>query len=337
MSRRLCLFVLLTLTGSEAFVDLRFRQSAVARSSLQQPGSCGTTTAGTTTTRPLRSRVLRSPSSSSRNDNNENENKAKVRFSGLDLDRPADIKQPLLDQLLAGLTTDLASITGGLLGLLLLLGGRLVLDDDSGVISVSPEALGQATRVNLLAVLATGALILNGVSKLDVVAAMAEDVVLQGARVSPPYVENRLTIATGYISWMLESLITASPAGSVVLLEATTDVDDDQVIGEASPWRPVAWAGIVPPNLSPSTIPVDTPILNRLRNAHEETYLPTLQALPGRVEFSYLPVNTQAVLLLPVTTNPRRVLALGASQARSFTPRDIAWCQVVASNVPALT
>ena len=32
----------------------------------------------------------------------------------------------------------------------------------------------------------------------------------------------------------------------------------------------------------------------------KESYLPTLQALPGKVEFTYLPSNAQEALLLPV-------------------------------------
>jgi hypothetical protein len=284
---------------------------------------------------PIRSSALQSLSlSSPGNNSNERKNKAKIRFSGLDLDRPAD-GRPLLDQLVAALTTDVASIVGGLLGLLLLLGGRLVLDDGVSV-TASPEALGQATRVNLLAVFATGALLLNGISKLDVVAALAEKVVLQGVRVLPPYVESRLVTSTGCLSsWVLESMLVASPAGSAVLLEDTAD-DDHGTSPEPEDtqrWRIVAWAGIVPPDLSPDKIPPNTPILNRLLKADTETYLPTLQALPGRVEFSYFPINTQAVLLLPVATKPRKVLALGADQARSFTPRDIAWCQAVANRI----
>jgi len=113
----------------------------------------------------------------------------------------------------------------------------------------------------------------------------------------------------------------------------------------------------------------NTPILDRFLSQNggggknkSESYLPTLQALPGRFEFyTYLPSNTQGVLILPVTrpgngndggSNSRSsndgkkqekekvndddgtaVLVLGANTARSFSPRDIAWCQVVATRM----
>ena len=73
-----------------------------------------------------------------------------------------------------------------------------------------------------------------------------------------------------------------------------------------------------------------------------ESYLPTLQALPGRVEFSYLPSNAQEVLLLPVSRpdgdkagddgdGRYYAIALGGDAAKSFAPKDIAWCKEIAS------
>jgi hypothetical protein len=91
-----------------------------------------------------------------------------------------------------------------------------------------------------------------------------------------------------------------------------------------------------------------TPILDRFLNNKEmtkESYLPTLQALPGRVEFTYLPQNSQEALLVPVSLSlnsiaqenvpiiERAVLVLGSDTAKSFTPRDVAWCQVIASRI----
>jgi hypothetical protein len=81
-----------------------------------------------------------------------------------------------------------------------------------------------------------------------------------------------------------------------------------------------------------------TPILDRCKKSDcDETYLPTLQALPGKVEFTYLPANTQEVLILPVPTSAGEAAAtaivLGSNCAKSFTPRDIAWCQTIAARI----
>ena len=71
------------------------------------------------------------------------------------------------------------------------------------------------------------------------------------------------------------------------------------------------------------------------RSPRRETYLPDLQALPGRVEFGYLPRNTQAVLLLPLCAGAS-MLVLGADRKRAFSPRDIAWMQAFCGQLTPL-
>jgi hypothetical protein len=69
----------------------------------------------------------------------------------------------------------------------------------------------------------------------------------------------------------------------------------------------------------------------------KESYLPTLQALPGRVEFTYLPINTQEVLVLPVPTTSAEeggrcyALVLGGDTAKSFAPKDVVWGREIAA------
>ena len=41
-------------------------------------------------------------------------------------------------------------------------------------------------------------------------------------------------------------------------------------------------------------------ILQRVQSSGDEVYLPDLQVIPGKVEFTYLPINCQSALLLPV-------------------------------------
>eukprot|EP00977_Amphora_coffeiformis_P013242 scaffold3410_cov158-Amphora_coffeaeformis.AAC.16 len=275
--------------------------------------------------------------SSSNNSHQDDETKPKIRFSGIDLDRDRTSRKSPVDIFFSSLTSDVTSIALGTVGLLVLLVGRLILDSPAGSDEevVSAEALGVATRVNLLAVFACGAILLNGVSKLDIQSAMAERVQLLGIRLRDPVLlgsEFASNVPTT-VTWVLESLLTASPASSVVLLQ--TEGPNDSL-----PWQIKGYAGVVPENLvnegpEQTELPIDTPILDRLRRATTESYLPTLQALPGRFEFtSYLPSNTQAVLLLPIIVGGRQAaVVLGANQARSFTPRDIAWCQVVANRL----
>jgi hypothetical protein len=109
---------------------------------------------------------------------------------------------------------------------------------------------------------------------------------------------------------------------------------------------PDAWARAASAKDTPQLLPY-MPIIERFQSGTDrESYLPTLQALPGRSEFTYLPDNTQAVLLIPVLTGDSKaatatatatttVIALGADQARSFTPRNVAWSQAVAAKLAA--
>jgi len=188
--------------------------------------------------------------------------------------------------------------------------------------SLSADTLGQETRADLLAVFASGAVLLNGISKLDVTSALAESVILDGETLAEPNYNQDISNEKD-VTWALESLLTATPAKTAVLLSLR---DDD--------WTITAVAGVLPrdPVLRQAPLVIATPILDRFRkDSTKESYLPTLQALPGRVEFTYLPVNTQGTLLLPV--NSKTVLVLGTNVAKAFSPRDVAWCFSIATRI----
>jgi hypothetical protein len=122
--------------------------------------------------------------------------------------------------------------------------------------------------------------------------------------------------------------LAATPAKTVILLE-------QEQLEET--WTIVARAGTVP--LTIMDVPETTPILDRVGSPTnvKETYLPTLQALPGRREFTYLPGNLQLALLIPIKNDnddsTRKVLVLGGNTAKSFSPRDVAWCRIVAERM----
>lgn len=235
-----------------------------------------------------------------------------ARFTGLD-----DGATSGMDYVLSLIVSDVGSTVLGLLGLFICVAHRLA-DTDS----LSADTLGQETRADLLAVFASGAVLLNGISKLDVTSALAESVVLDGEALEEP-VYNKVFEREKDVTWALESILSATPAKTAVLLSLTEDS-----------WTISAVAGVVPrdPRLRQAPSVDATPILDRFRkDSSKESYLPTLQALPGRVEFTYLPVNTQGALLLPV--NAETVLVLGADTAKIFSPRDVAWCLSIATRI----
>lgn len=240
---------------------------------------------------------------------------ASVRFSGTD----ATLTNPF-DAFLSFVASDVTSIVLGLVGLFFVVGHRVAgLDVDTA------ESLTVQTRTDLLATFACGSVLLNGITKLDVTAALAEAVVLEGQALPKAQLlgDTEDSEWQSTLLWGLESLLVATPAKTAIVLEKQSGDGD---------WKMVARAGIVS---STTSIPETTPILKRVATPGntKETYLPTLQALPGKTEFPYLPSNTQLAVLIPFDTDNQRVLVLGGNMAKSFSPRDVAWSRIVAERM----
>jgi Cofactor assembly of complex C subunit B, CCB2/CCB4 len=72
-------------------------------------------------------------------------------------------------------------------------------------------------------------------------------------------------------------------------------------------------------------------ILQRVLDRQKPVYLVDLKVYPGRVEFSYLPENTQGVICQPVGN--QGVLILGAHAPRSYTTQDEAWVSAIADKL----
>ena len=102
--------------------------------------------------------------------------------------------------------------------------------------------------------------------------------------------------------------------------------------------RTVLRKGIMPPNGSGEveikaivqkalTLPAERDGLS------QPTYIPDLQVLHGKVEFTtYLPDLCQAVVLQPFDNN-KGLVVLGGNKRRALTPKDLAKARVVAQKV----
>jgi hypothetical protein len=64
-------------------------------------------------------------------------------------------------------------------------------------------------------------------------------------------------------------------------------------------------------------------IATRVMNTQSPVYLVKLSLYPGRLEFNYLPENTQGVICQPI--GDRGVMVLGANAPRSYTAQDETW------------
>ena len=72
-------------------------------------------------------------------------------------------------------------------------------------------------------------------------------------------------------------------------------------------------------------------IVERVLDKGKPVYLVKLALYPGRVEFDYLPENTQGVICQPI--GDKGVLILGANAPRSYTKQDEKWIEGIADKL----
>ncbi len=79
------------------------------------------------------------------------------------------------------------------------------------------------------------------------------------------------------------------------------------------------------PQLTPGAI------VKRVLETQKAVYLVALKLYPGRIEFDYLPENTQGVICQPI--DAQGVIVLGANAPRSYTQQDEAWIAAIAEKL----
>lgn len=72
-------------------------------------------------------------------------------------------------------------------------------------------------------------------------------------------------------------------------------------------------------------------IAQRVMKTQKPVYLVKLELYPGRVEFDYLPENTQGVIVQPL--GEKGVMVLGANAPRSYTKQDENWVTAIADKL----
>jgi hypothetical protein len=83
--------------------------------------------------------------------------------------------------------------------------------------------------------------------------------------------------------------------------------------------------------LGPSPFTTPGPIVQRVLSHQKPIYLVDLKLYPGRIEFDYLPENTQGLICHPL--GEQGVLILGANVPRSYTQQDEAWIGGIAEKL----
>jgi hypothetical protein len=189
-------------------------------------------------------------------------------------------------------------IAGGLGGLLLLVNRWLTSDP-----------LPSQSRSDALGILLSALLLLTGLLWQQAQPLRPDAVVLEGEagfvldETLPDPLRQEL-------AWASKLLLTNTITGSVVLWLGT---------GTGTANRTLLRRGV----LGPKATVTPGPILKRVLQTGKPVYLVDLKLYPGRIEFDYLPPNTQGVICQPV--GQQGVLILGAKAPRSYTAQDEAW------------
>jgi hypothetical protein len=183
-------------------------------------------------------------------------------------------------------------VAGGLGGILLLVNRVL-----------TPALNETQARSDVMGVILSAVLILTGLLWQRVQPTLPDSVVLIGEE----GLELDDTLPDGVkveLAWASHLLLTTTVTRSVVVYRQG---------------KTLLRRGI----LAPKAEVTPGPILKRVLETGKAIYLVNLKIYPGRVEFDYLPENTQGVICQPM--GQQGALILAANAPRSYTRQDEAW------------
>lgn len=167
----------------------------------------------------------------------------------------------------------------------------------------TPELSAAQSRADALGVILSALLILTGLLWQRIQPKLPESVELIGNQGFELADDLPDTIRTE-LAWASHLLLTNTATRSVLVYY------DDQVL---------LRRGV----LGPKSTVIPGTIVKRVLEKGTPVYLVNLALYPGRIEFDYLPENTQGLICQPL--GDRGVLLLGANAPRSYTQQDEAW------------
>jgi hypothetical protein len=191
-------------------------------------------------------------------------------------------------------------VVGGL-GALLLLINRLL----------TPEVTTSQARGDALGVILSAVLILTGLIWQQVQPRSPDAVQLigeEGFFLAPDLPTNVKT----ELAWASHLLLTNTVTRSLVVFYQGKVLLRRGILGAKSEVVPGA-------------------IVKRVLEKQKPIYLVDLKVYPGRIEFDYLPENTQGIICQPI--GDQGVLILGANVPRSYTQQDENWIAGIADKL----
>lgn len=191
-------------------------------------------------------------------------------------------------------------VAGILAGMLLLLNRFL-----------TPELTDAQARSDVLGVILSALLILIGLLWQQIQPRSPEAVALigvEGFELAPNLPE---TVAKE-LAWASHLLLTNTVTRSLVIWHEDKVLLRRGILGAKPEVKPGA-------------------ILQRVLAKQKPVYLVDLKLYPGRIEFDYLPTNTQGVICQPI--GDRGALILAANAPRSYTKQDENWIAGIADKL----
>jgi len=191
-------------------------------------------------------------------------------------------------------------VVGALAGVLLLV-NRLL----------TPEITDSQARTDALGVILSAVLILTGLLWQQVAPRSPDAVELigeEGFELAPDLPQEVKT----ELAWASHLLLTNTVTRSLVIVYQGKVLLRRGILGANKEVKPGA-------------------ILQRVLDKHKPIYLVGLKTYPGKIEFDYLPENTQGVILQPI--GEQGALILGANAPRSYTIQDQNWVTGIADKL----
>jgi hypothetical protein len=189
---------------------------------------------------------------------------------------------------------------GGIAGTLLML-NRLL----------TPELTDSQARSDAVGVILTAVLVLTGLLWQQVQPRQSDSVILEGEpgfELLPTLPESIQT----ELAWASHLLLTNTVTRSILIYY------QGQVI---------LRRGILAPKVEVKP----GAILDRVLTKQKAIYLVDTKVYPGRIEFDYLPANTQGIICQPLGS--QGVMILAANTPRSYTKQDEVWVEGIADKL----
>ncbi|MBW4649954.1 MAG: cofactor assembly of complex C subunit B [Kastovskya adunca ATA6-11-RM4] len=191
-------------------------------------------------------------------------------------------------------------VVGGLVGVLLLI-NRLL----------TSQLTESQSRSDALGVIASAVLILTGLLWQQVQSRSPDAVILigeEGLELAPDLPDEVKT----ELAWASHLLLTNTVTRSLVVVYQDKVLLRRGILGKNPEVKPGA-------------------ILKRVLEKQKPVYLVDLKVYPGRIEFDYLPENTQGVICQPL--GMQGAIVLGANAPRSYTKQDENWIEGIAEKL----